>query len=619
MSAPQVYLTGGGGTGAGASSMLNGDMVLDGKNLVEGFDMEYGRMNAVLGSTPNPLTPTVGAGPVVGAAFYIDPPTENLKTAQTSLWRISHIGVDSHAIHFHLFNVQVINRVDWTNTIKPPYPEELGWKETIRTNPFEDVIVALRPVATDMKLPFGIPDSNRLLDPTMPAGSAANFLPVAPPIGLPAVAQTTNVMTNFGWEYVWHCHLLGHEENDMMRPITFSVPSVRPTAPVLSFNAGSSPLSLTWIDSTPWNGTAPLSTLGNPANEIGFLVERASVSNNGTVGTYTQIGTALANATTYADSTASNRTWSYRVTAYNVAGNSASNSVIAGPLSAASTNLAATIAGPTRVNLTWTDNATNETGFRIERAVGTGAFTSIGTIGPNTNGGNTTFNDTAAPDGQTLNYRVIAFNLVGDSAPSNTATVTLPFAGPTNLAGTVSTNPLSVSLTWNDNSISNTGFQIQRSTSSTFTGAGLTTYNVTPGTATSFRDTTGLVANTTYYYRVCSALGAVLSPWSNTATVRTTVTAGGVPAAPTNLRVTLRGLTSISLAWNDNATNEQGYYVEQAKGVGGAWTVIKVLPANTTTYTSAGLSRLTTWLYRVRAYNASGNSAYSNTLTTSTL
>ena len=28
-------------------------------------------------------------------------------------------------------------------------------------------------------------------------------------------------MTNFGHEYVWHCHILGHEENDMMRPIMF--------------------------------------------------------------------------------------------------------------------------------------------------------------------------------------------------------------------------------------------------------------------------------------------------------------------------------------------------------------------------------------------------------------
>jgi len=230
LSAPRVYLTpvpGTGGTGATAAAMLNGDMVMNGKNLVEGFDMEFGRMNAVLGSTPNPLAPTVGAGPVIGMARYIDPPTEILNAGETILWRLNHLGVDSHAIHFHLFNVQVVNRVDWTNTIKPPYDEELGWKETIRTNPFEDIILAIRPAT--MTLPFPIPQSNRLLDPTTPAGSAVNFQPVLPPIGIPAVAQITNVMTNFGWEYVWHCHLLGHEENDMMRPIVLVTYSISGT------------------------------------------------------------------------------------------------------------------------------------------------------------------------------------------------------------------------------------------------------------------------------------------------------------------------------------------------------------------------------------------------------
>ena len=121
--APYVYLTGGGGTGATADAMLVGAMVPTIKNLVEGMDMEYGRMNAVLGSTPNPLTPSVGAGPVVGMAMYIDPPTEILDTDDPVLWRIAHIGVDSHALHFHLFDVQVINRVDWTNTLKPPIPK----------------------------------------------------------------------------------------------------------------------------------------------------------------------------------------------------------------------------------------------------------------------------------------------------------------------------------------------------------------------------------------------------------------------------------------------------------------------------------------------------------------
>ncbi len=111
-SAPQVFLTGGGGTGAGASALLNGALVMTGKNLTEGFDIQYGRMNVVLGSTPSPLTPTVGAGPVIGAAFYIDPPTEILTADQTVLWRLSHLGVDSHSMHFHLFNLQVVNRVD---------------------------------------------------------------------------------------------------------------------------------------------------------------------------------------------------------------------------------------------------------------------------------------------------------------------------------------------------------------------------------------------------------------------------------------------------------------------------------------------------------------------------
>ena len=41
--------------------------------------------------------------------------------------------------------------------------------------------------------------------------ATVNFNPVPAPPGVAAVAQLSNVMTNFNWEYVWHCHLLGHE------------------------------------------------------------------------------------------------------------------------------------------------------------------------------------------------------------------------------------------------------------------------------------------------------------------------------------------------------------------------------------------------------------------------
>ena len=251
------------------------------------MDMEFGRMNAVLGSIPNPLTPTVGAGPVIGMNFYIDPPTEILNDGKTYLWRIMHIGVDSHSLHFHLFNVQVVNRVDWTNTLKPPYPEELGWKETIRTNPFEDIIVAFRP--RSMMLPFTIPNSNRLLDPTMPANSIGNFQPVLPPIGIPAVAQITNVMTNFGWEYVWHCHLLGHEENDMMRPLSLIVTA--PSAPTnLRHTTTNAPLAVNLI----WNPTG--------TNSSAFTLQRAL--NTSFTNSVMTVNNIPGDVNTYTDTTA---------------------------------------------------------------------------------------------------------------------------------------------------------------------------------------------------------------------------------------------------------------------------------------------------------------------------
>ena len=247
-SAPQVLLTGGGGTGAGADAMLLNDLIMTGKNLTEGFDMDFGRMNVVLGSTPSALSPSVGAGTVLGAAFYIDPPTEILDNDVPVLWRITHLGADSHAMHFHLFNVQVVNRVDYTNTVKPPYPDELGWRDVIRTNPFEDVIVAIRP--KQMALPFVIPRSSRLLDVTTVAGSTVNFLPVAPPVGIAAVSQTSNQVTDFGWEYVWHCHLLGHEENDMMRPMVFNPPTIVAPASVLAIPTQSGQIvRLSWTNS----------------------------------------------------------------------------------------------------------------------------------------------------------------------------------------------------------------------------------------------------------------------------------------------------------------------------------------------------------------------------------
>ncbi len=180
----------------------------------------------------------------------------------TQIWKISHNGVDTHPIHFHIFDVQLINRVGWDGQIALPEANELGWKETVKISPLMDTIVAVRPRAP--ALPFGIPKSLRPLNPAIPIDSAMGFTNPTPgsdwslgqsflnnasifgfnsvnwktgqtyPANNPTYPYpnykgiVTNVLYDFGWEYVWHCHILSHEEMDMMRPIVLNVPTAAP-------------------------------------------------------------------------------------------------------------------------------------------------------------------------------------------------------------------------------------------------------------------------------------------------------------------------------------------------------------------------------------------------------
>ena len=59
--------------------MLVGDTVIDMKNITEGFEPWYGRMNVLLGTTPVPLDPLTPAPAVPGIALYIDPPSDYLE------------------------------------------------------------------------------------------------------------------------------------------------------------------------------------------------------------------------------------------------------------------------------------------------------------------------------------------------------------------------------------------------------------------------------------------------------------------------------------------------------------------------------------------------------------
>jgi hypothetical protein len=169
----------------------------------------------------------------------------------------------------------------------------------------------------------------------MPEHSPLGFTNVDPLTGQPVTPPVTNERVNFGWEYMWHCHILSHEEMDMMRPVVMIADRQLPIAPVLAAEVGAASVALTWQDGTPPD---LLSTWGNPANEVGHRVERAVDA-----GAFETIGTALANGTSFVDAAPVNpATNAYRVVAWNAAGEAASNVVSAAYLPVPATGVTLT-------------------------------------------------------------------------------------------------------------------------------------------------------------------------------------------------------------------------------------------------------------------------------------
>ena len=84
------------------------------------------------------------------------------------------------------------------------------------------------------------------------------------------------------------------------------------------------------------------------------------------------------------------------------------------------------------------------------------------------------------------------------------------------------------------------------------------------------------------------------------------------PAAPTALAAAAASSTQINLSWTDNSSDETGFKVERSTD-GVSFTQVGTTAAGVRTYSATGLAASTSYTFRVRAYNANGDSAYSNT------
>src|SRR5215471_10429652 len=101
------------------------------------------------------------------------------------------------------------------------------------------------------------------------------------------------------------------------------------------------------------------------------------------------------------------------------------------------TALLATNVSPVQIRLTWTDNSTDETGFKLERSTDGTNYTQVAQVLPNT----TVYRDRGAWPGQVYYYRVRAFNAGGNSTYSDPATIGMPNLGSANVFGWGYTGP----------------------------------------------------------------------------------------------------------------------------------------------------------------------------------
>lgn len=91
------------------------------------------------------------------------------------------------------------------------------------------------------------------------------------------------------------------------------------------------------------------------------------------------------------------------------------------------------------------------------------------------------------------------------------------------------------------------------------------------------------------------------------------------PAAPSNLIIKKTSDYSATLLWNDNSNNEKGFELWRKDGGGGTYRKIKTLPANTISTIDDGISPFVDYFYKVRAFNDTGPSDFSNEVGTSSL
>jgi spore coat protein A len=158
--------------------------------LVEGTD-SFGRLQTMIG-TVDPVLNEFG-GTTQGTLVFKDPVTEMPAAGSTEIWEIYNTTVDAHPIHVHLVDFRVLNRRPFTGTVNP------------KLNSDGSDGGLLDPASIVLGTP---------IRPAAPYESGRKDTVITYP------GEVTRIQMTFkkAGEYVYHCHILSHEDHEMMRP-----------------------------------------------------------------------------------------------------------------------------------------------------------------------------------------------------------------------------------------------------------------------------------------------------------------------------------------------------------------------------------------------------------------
>lgn len=272
-------------------------------------------------------------------------------------------------------------------------------------------------------------------------------------------------------------------------------------------------------------------------------------------------------------------------------------------------NLVATGASSSQVDLAWTDNSTNETGFTF-------AFdTNSGLTNPSyvwAGGANTTAHSHAGRSPATTYF----YKIKAEGSPHSAWTaVDGATTTPASLAASVvSSSRIDLSWTGNAGNSNIIGYTFAYATNSSFAGAA---YQYVAGAGSASFQHTGLYAGTAYYYKIKAEGTSDLYDSPFTAAITATTTAAA-PNAPSGLSASAVSSSQINLSWTDNSSNETGFELKRATDSAFTQGVVWIGNIQGTSYSNTGLSAATTYHYRVRAEGAAQDSAYSAAVSATT-